>query len=139
VKYTIEQSFKPDAIGGWAYFFRNHLDRIELPDKSTVVMHFKSRQWMVPSLFTQYVGYQNIVCKKYMESVGEQKASIHPIGTGPYRHVEGKEGDYHRFEAVANHWRHPSERLPLPRCQEIEPPLREQAPGHLTACHLYDT
>jgi peptide/nickel transport system substrate-binding protein len=105
VKYTVEQSFKPDAIGGSAYFFRNHLDRIELPDKLTVVMHFKSRQWMVPSLFTQYVGYQNVVCKKYMESVGEQKASIHPIGTGPYRHVEGKQGDYHRFEAVASHWR----------------------------------
>ena len=72
--------------------------------------------------------------------MGEQKASIHPIGTGPYRHVEGKEGDYHRFEAVANHWRHPPSGCRFhPRCQEIEPPLREQAPGHLTACHLYDT
>jgi ABC-type transport system substrate-binding protein len=37
--------------------------------------------------------------------VGEEKASAHPIGTGPYRHVEGKQGDFHRFEAVANHWR----------------------------------
>ena len=105
VKYTVEQSFKPDSIGGSAYFFRNHLDRIEVPDKSTVVMHFKSRQWIVPSLFSQYVGYQNVVSKKYMEAVGEQKAGLHPIGTGPYRHVEGKQGDYHRFEAVANHWR----------------------------------
>jgi peptide/nickel transport system substrate-binding protein len=105
VKYTVEQSYKPDALGGSAYFFRNHLDRIETPDKYTVVMHFKSRQWIVPSLFTQYVGYQNTTSKKYMESVGEQKASVHPIGTGPYRHVEGKQGDYHRFEAVPNHWR----------------------------------
>ena len=60
---------------------------------------------MVPSLFTQYVGYQNVISKKYFESVGEQKAAIHPIGTGPYRHVEGKQGDYHRFEAVPSHWR----------------------------------
>ena len=105
VKYTVEQSFKPDAIGGSAYFFRNHLDKIETPDKSTVVMRFKSAQWMVPSLFSQYVGYQNVVPKKYVESVGEQKAAIHPIGTGPYRHVEGKQGDYHRFEAVPGHWR----------------------------------
>jgi peptide/nickel transport system substrate-binding protein len=105
VKYTVEQSFKPDAIGGSAYFFRNHLDKIETPDKSTVVMRFKSPQWMVPSLFSQYVGYQNVVSKKYVESVGEQKAAIHPIGTGPYRHVEGKQGDYHRFEAVPSHWR----------------------------------
>ena len=68
-------------------------------------MHFKSRQWIVPSLFSQYVGYQNVLSKKYVEAVGEQKAALHPIGTGPYRHVEGKQGDYHRFEAVPNHWR----------------------------------
>src|SRR6266542_1631638 len=105
VKFTIEQSFKSDALGGSAYFFRNHLDRLEIPDKLTLVMHFKTRQWIVPSLFTQYVGYQNVTSKKYMESVGEDKAASHPIGTGPYRHVEGKQGDYHRFEAVANHWR----------------------------------
>jgi len=105
VKFTVEQSFKSDALGGSAYFFRNHLDRIEIPDRLTLVMRFKTRQWIVPSLFTQYVGYQNVTSKKYMESVGEEKAASHPIGTGPYRHVEGKQGDYHRFEAVANHWR----------------------------------
>src|SRR5437867_5402553 len=105
VKWTVEQSFKPDALGGSAYYFRNNLERIETPDKLTVVMHFKSRQWIVPSLFTQYVGYQNVTSRKYMESVGDQKAAAHPIGTGPYRHVEGKQGDYHRFEAVPNHWR----------------------------------
>jgi peptide/nickel transport system substrate-binding protein len=33
VKFTVDQSFKPDALGGSAYFFRNHLDRIETPDK----------------------------------------------------------------------------------------------------------
>jgi ABC-type transport system substrate-binding protein len=105
VKFTVEQSHKPDALGGSAYFFRNLLDRIETPDPRTVVMYFKTRQWIVPSLFTQYVGYQNVISKKYFESVGEQKAAAHPIGTGPYRHVEGKQGDYHRFEAVTNHWR----------------------------------
>ena len=105
VKFTVEQSHRPDALGGSAYFFRNHLDRIETPDKLTVVMHFKTRQWIVPSLFTQYVGYQNVISRKYFESVGEQRAAAHPVGTGPYRHVEGKQGDYHRFEAVPNHWR----------------------------------
>src|SRR5215472_2654778 len=67
VKYTVEQSHKADAIGGSAYFFRNNLDRIETPDKLTLVMHFKTRQWIVPSLFSQYVGYQNVTSKKYVE------------------------------------------------------------------------
>jgi peptide/nickel transport system substrate-binding protein len=105
VKFTVEQNLKPDSQGGSAPFFRTHLDRIETPDKHTVVMHFKNRVWEVPSNFTQFVGYQNITSKKYIESVGEDKASLHPIGTGPFRHVEGKQGDYHRFEAIANHWR----------------------------------
>src|SRR6266851_6599523 len=105
VKFTVEQHLKPDSQGGSAPFFRMHLDRIETPDKHTVVMHFKNRVWEVPSNFTQFVGYQNITSKKYIESVVEDKAALHPIGTGPYRHVEGKQGDYHRLEAVPNHWR----------------------------------
>ncbi len=105
VKFTVEQHLRPDVPGGSAPFFRSQLDRLETPDKYTVVMHFKNRLWEVPSHFTQFVGYQNITSKKYIESVGEDKAALHPIGTGPYRHVEGKQGDYHRFEAVPNHWR----------------------------------
>src|ERR1700675_4258309 len=105
VKFTVEQHLKPDAQGGSPPFFRGQLDRIETPDPHTVVMHFKSRVWEVPSHFTQFVGYQNITSKKYLEKVGEDKAALHPIGTGPFRHVEGKQGDFHRFEAVPNHWR----------------------------------
>ena len=40
--------------------------RIETPDKLTVVMHFKNRVWEAPH-FTQFVGYQNITSKKYLE------------------------------------------------------------------------
>ena len=105
VKFTVEQNLKPDVTGGTAPYLRAHLDRIETPDKLTVVMHFKTRLWDVPSQFSQFVGYQNITSKKYLEAVGEEKAAGHPIGTGPYRHLEGKQGDYHRFEAVPNHWR----------------------------------
>ena len=105
VKFTVEQNLKPDSGGGSAPFFRSQLDRVETPDKHTAVMHFKNRVWEVPSLFTQFVGYQNTISKKYVESVGEEKAALHPIGTGPYRHVEGRQGDYHRFEGVPNHWR----------------------------------
>ena len=105
IKFTVEQNLKPDSQGASAPFFRSQLDRIETPDKLTVVMHFKEQVWEVPSHFSQFTGYQNIASKKHIESVGEEKAAQHPIGTGPFRHVEGKQGDYHRFEAVPNHWR----------------------------------
>ncbi len=105
VKFTIEQNLKPDSPGGSAPFFRINLERIEIPDKYTIVLHFKNRLWEVPAQVSQFVGYQNITSKKYMETVGEEKAALHPIGTGSYRHVEGRQGDYHRFEAVPKHWR----------------------------------
>ena len=104
VKFTVEQNLKPDSKGGSAPFFKINLDRIEIPDKLTVVLHFKNRVWETPSNFSQFVGYQGIVSKKHLESVGEQKAALHPIGPAP-PHVEGRQGDYHRFEALPNHWR----------------------------------
>ncbi len=41
VKFTVEQNLRPGVQGGSAPFFRNQLEQIELPDKYTVVMHFK--------------------------------------------------------------------------------------------------
>jgi len=67
-------------------------------------MHFKNRVWEVPSLFTQFVGYQKRHSKKYLESVGEEKASLHPIGTG----LTGTSKGGRRLpsvRAVPNHWR----------------------------------
>jgi len=105
VKFTVEQNLKPNATGGSAPFFRDQLEKIETPDKYTAVMFFKSPVWEVPTHFGQRTGYQNITSKKYLETVGEDKARDHPIGTGPFKYVEGRQGDFHRFEAVPNHWR----------------------------------
>ena len=102
VKFTVEQNLKPDALGGSAHFFRNHLDRIETPDKLTVVMHFKNRaSGSCPRSSRQFVGYQNIISKKYFETRGrgEGRRSTRSA-PARIRHVEGKQGDYHRFEAV---------------------------------------
>jgi peptide/nickel transport system substrate-binding protein len=83
VKFTVEQNLRPDVQGGSAPFFRTQLDRIEVPEPYTVVIYFKTPVWEVPSHFSQFVGYQNVTSKKYLESVGEDKAAQHPIGTWP--------------------------------------------------------
>ena len=33
---------------------------------------------------------QGIVCKKYLETVGEETASQKPVGTGPYKLIESQ-------------------------------------------------
>jgi peptide/nickel transport system substrate-binding protein len=43
--------------------------------------------------------------KKYYEKVGDEKTRYQPIGSGPYRLVEHKTGQYLKFEASDKHWR----------------------------------
>lgn len=105
VKFTVEQNLRPDVQGASAPFFRAQLDKIETPDKYTVLLSFKNPAWEVPSHFVEFSGYQNVTSKKHIEQVGEEKAAQAPIGTGPYRYVDGKQGDFHRFQAAPNHWR----------------------------------
>src|SRR5262249_11035725 len=96
---------KPDAIGGDAGFFKLYLDKVETPDKYTVVITFKAPLWEAPTHFAQQIGYANVISKKQVETLGEEKAAEMPAGTGPYRLVERKQGSFYRFEAVPNHWR----------------------------------
>jgi peptide/nickel transport system substrate-binding protein len=105
VKYQLEQHLKPENPGGDVPYFRAGLDGVDTPDKYTAVLHFKVPSWDVVTHFAQMTGYQNITSRAYVESVGDDKASQAPIGTGAYRHVESLQGQYHTFEAVPNHWR----------------------------------
>jgi peptide/nickel transport system substrate-binding protein len=105
VKFTVEQSTKPDNIGADVPYFRSVLDSAAAPDKYTVVMRFKTAAWDVPTHFAQMTGYQNMTSRAYVESVGDDKAALEPISTGPYRHVDSLQGQFHTFEAVPNHWR----------------------------------
>ena len=80
---------------------------MDTPDPYTLVVHFKDPY---PTFFMDLslvVGAtcQGVVCKKYIETVGEDVASQKPIGSGPYKLVENKSGSYFKFEALDSHWR----------------------------------
>jgi hypothetical protein len=81
VKFTVEQNLRPDAQGGSALFFHSQLDSLELPDKYTVVMRFKTPVWEVPSHSSQFISYQNITsgCTPHPPS----KSQSSP-GSGPF-------------------------------------------------------
>jgi peptide/nickel transport system substrate-binding protein len=46
-----------------------------------------------------------MVCKKYLETVGDTAAAQKPIGTGPWKLVESKLASYYKLEALDSHWR----------------------------------
>ena len=46
-----------------------------------------------------------VVSKKYVEAVGEQKATLESVGTAPWEFVEYRAAETFRMKAVENHWR----------------------------------
>ncbi len=43
--------------------------------------------------------------KNYTESVGNDEFAKNPVGSGPYKWVDQRKGDFMEMEAVDNHWR----------------------------------
>ena len=43
--------------------------------------------------------------KLHLETVGEERADVESIGTGPWELVEAKDGQFKRVRAVEDHWR----------------------------------
>jgi peptide/nickel transport system substrate-binding protein len=104
VKFSFELLMGKDAIATTTPQWRKLIERIDVIDRHTVRLQLKSPD---PDVLFELSSAREvqIVPKKYIESVGIEKASQKPIGTGPYRLVEWRRGELMRYEAVDKHWR----------------------------------
>ena len=105
VKYNFEMQASKQSVGKASQTRR--IASMDTPDPYTLVIHFKDPY---PTFFVDMsMGNsgvcQGFVCKKYIETVGEDTASQKPIGTGAYRVVDSQSGSHFKFEAMDNHWR----------------------------------
>ena len=105
VKFTLEKHAREGSKASRAAWLRSNVKSIEVADKHTAVMHLKQPASDILFVFSNRLGHVPMACKKYVETVGEEKANLHPIGTGPWKFVRHRPGDYIRFEAVNSHWR----------------------------------
>jgi peptide/nickel transport system substrate-binding protein len=106
VKYSYERIMRKASTSLVKRGFDKNVKSIEVVDRHTVALHLKQT---APEFWEYAFGLLNagpaILCKKYIETVGDEKARYHPIGSGPYRVVEHKPGEYLKFEAFDKHWR----------------------------------
>ena len=110
VKYSIERMIDKTSIGSPAANLRNIIEKVEAPDPYTVVV---TQKLPYIGLVGGYMNDTNaggiIVSKKYVESVGDEKANAHPVGTGPYtlaeEHKKGGPIKLVTVPGVENHWR----------------------------------
>jgi ABC-type transport system substrate-binding protein len=110
VKFSWERMVDDDSIGSPAGQLRALFDTIEVPEPYKVVVTLQNPYAeLVRSFMMDYNAGGMIVSKKYVESVGDEEANAHPIGTGPYTLAEEHQAagpiKLQVIEGVENHWR----------------------------------
>ena len=110
VEYSWERMIDEDSIGSPASQMRDLIDTIEVTGTYEVVLTLKEPYAeLIPSLLMDYNAGGMIVCKDYVESVGDEEANAHPIGTGPYTLAEEHQAAgpivLEVIEGVEDHWR----------------------------------
>jgi len=103
VKYSIEEVLRKVHPRGANTF--KELEKIDTPDDFTVVFHLKNA---APYLIRALSGYENpIVSKKQFEGTDPRSnpTANKPIGTGPFKFVEWKKGQYIRLDKNKDYWK----------------------------------
>ena len=100
-KFSIERTYDPAAKTRVATVFTT-IDRIEVPDPGTLVIHTKKPDPLLPARLAFYAG--QIVPEKYVKSVGADEFNRKPVGTGPVRFVSWTKDDRLVLEANPAYW-----------------------------------
>ena len=100
-KFSLERTYDPAAKTMVATVLTT-IDRIEAPDPTTLVIHMKKSDPLLPDRLAFYGG--QIVPKKYVESVGPDTFNAKPVGTGPIKLTSWVKDDKAVFEANGDYW-----------------------------------
>lgn len=78
----------------------NAVDRVDVVDDYTVDIRLRKPYGVVANL-----GAISIIPAQYVRRLGEQAFVEKPVGTGPFRFVERKPGEYVKLRAFDDYWR----------------------------------
>ena len=101
VRYSImEVLIKYHARGGKFKI----IESIQTPDDHTVLIKLKSSS---PALMMAFSGYESPIIPKHLfagKDIKNHPLANNPIGTGPFKFVEWKRGQYMRFDRNPDYW-----------------------------------
>ena len=106
VKFTFASIVREGSANSLAPEFRL-IKSMEVEGPYTIALRFEKPFVTLGNRVTQglFGSVAYVQSRKYVESVGEDGAERHPVGTGPWKFVEHVRGDRIVYEAVENHWR----------------------------------
>jgi peptide/nickel transport system substrate-binding protein len=100
-KWSLERTYDPAHKTRVNTVFTS-IDRIEAPDPSTLLIHTKKPDPLLPARLAFYGG--QIVSRKYFEAAGADGFRSKPVGTGPVSFVSWTKDDKLVMEANASYW-----------------------------------
>lgn len=109
IKFTIEHSARKDARCVTCAFLRANLDRVEVIDRYSAKLHLKQPNVALVNLLAPIEGDLAVLPKHHFEKVGTQFGEK-PLGSGPWRFVQKKLGQFIEYEANEDYWN--KERVP---------------------------
>src|SRR5262245_17241880 len=100
-KFSLERTYDAAAKTRVSTVFTT-IERIEAPDASTLLIHTRKPDPLLPARLAFYGG--QIVPKKYVEAAGTDEFNKKPVGTGPVRFVSWTKDDKLVLEANPDYW-----------------------------------
>jgi len=100
-KWSIERTYDPAAKTRVNTVFTT-IDRIEAPDATTLVIHTKKPDPLLPARLAFYGG--QIIPEKHFKAVGVDAFARNPVGTGPLKYVSWTKDDKLVTDASADYW-----------------------------------
>ena len=97
VKFTYEQVVNPKNGNLMASMF-DEIEEIEVLDNHNLIFHLYE-----PYAPWRELMWMGITSKKYFDKVGLAGFRKHPVGSGPFKFVKRRSGEYVELEAVKNH------------------------------------
>ena len=100
--YSRARLWGPESVIRQARRYWGHLERVEVVDKYTVRVIAKEPDVMLEHRLAGYASW--IVPLKPYILKGKDHFARNPVGTGPYKFVEWKDGEHMKFEAFDEYW-----------------------------------
>ena len=100
-KWSIERTYDPAHKTRTNTVFST-IDRIEAPDATTLIIHTKKPDPLLPARLAFYGG--QIVSRKHFDQVGADGYRSKPMGTGPVKFVSWTKDDRLVLEANGDYW-----------------------------------
>ena len=100
-KFSLERTWDPAVKTRVSTVFTT-IDRVEAPNATTLVIHTKKPDPLLPARLAFYGG--QIVPQKYVSAVGGDAFNAKPVGTGPVKFASWTKDDRIVLEANADYW-----------------------------------